>query len=97
MDAIKDDERLELEPPILQGLAQAVPQVDPPRELRARVLSIVSSTSPASTFAGPRPVAWWLATAASLALVAGLTIYTAQLHPDRWSRKGVARHPCASR
>lgn len=79
MDAINDDERLELEPPILQGLAQAVPQVDPPHELRARLLRIVSSTSPTSTFTSPRPVAWWLATAASLALVAGLTIYTAQL------------------
>jgi len=79
MDAIKDDERPELEPPILQGLAQAVPQVDPPHELRARLLRVVSSTSPTSTFTSPRPVAWWLATAASLALVAGLTIYTAQL------------------
>ena len=79
MDAIRDDERPELEPPILQGLAQAVPQVDPPPELRARLLRSVSSTSPASTFTSPRPVAWWLATAASLALVAGLTIYTAQL------------------
>jgi len=78
MDAIKDDERPELEPPILQGLAQAVPQVDPPPELRARLLRSVS-TSPTSTFTSPRPVAWWLATAASLALVAGLTIYTAQL------------------
>ena len=78
MDA-KDDERPELEPPILQGLAQAVPQVDPPHELRARLLRSISSTSPASTFTSPRPVAWWLATAASLALVAGLTIYTAQL------------------
>jgi hypothetical protein len=76
---IRDDERPELEPPILQGLAQAVPQVDPPHALRARLLGSVSSTSPASTFTPPRPVAWWLATAASLALVAGLTIYTAQL------------------
>ena len=76
---IRDDERPELEPPILQGLAQAVPQVDPPHALRARLLGSVSSTSPASTFTPPRPVAWWMATAASLALVAGLTIYTAQL------------------
>jgi anti-sigma-K factor RskA len=79
MDAIKDDERPELEPPILQGLAQAVPQVDPPHELRARLLRVVSSTSPTSTFTSSRPVAWWLATAASLALAAGLTIYTVQL------------------
>jgi Anti-sigma-K factor rskA len=79
MDAIRDDERPELEPPILQGLAQAVPQVDPPHELRARLLRSVSSTTPTTTFTSPRPVAWWLATAASLALAAGLTIYSAQL------------------
>ncbi len=80
MHAIRDDdERPELEPPILQGLAQAVPQVDPPQDLRARVLRAVSSTSPASTFSARRPIAWWLATAASVVLVAGLTIYTVQL------------------
>jgi len=56
-----------------------VPQVDPPHELRARLLRVVSSTSPTSTFTSSRPVAWWLATAASLALAAGLTIYTVQL------------------
>ena len=56
-----------------------MPQVDPPHALRARLLGSVSSTSPASTSTSPRPVAWWLATAASLALVAGLTMYTAQL------------------
>src|SRR5688500_3427615 len=78
MDAIKDDERPELEPPILQGLAQAVPQVDPPHELRARLLRSVSSTSPTAAVAS-RPVGWWLATAASLALVASLSLYTAQL------------------
>jgi len=76
---IRDDERAELEPPILQGLGQVVPQVDPPHELRARVLSSAPSRSPAATPSSPRPVAWWLATAASLALAAGLTIYTAQL------------------
>jgi hypothetical protein len=75
----RDDERAELEPPILQGLGQVVPQVDPPHELRARVLRSVSSKSLSTTFASPRPVAWWLATAASFALAAGLTLYTAQL------------------
>jgi anti-sigma-K factor RskA len=74
---IRDDERAELEPPILQGLGQVVPQVEPQPELRARVLSSALTRSPAAS--SPRPVAWWLATAASLALAAGLTIYTAQL------------------
>ena len=77
--SIRDDERPELEPPILQGLAQVVPQVDPPPELRARVLSIASRTPAGRLSSSPRPVAWWLATAASLALAAGLDIYTAQL------------------
>ena len=74
-----DDERVELGPPILQGLGQVVPQVDPPFELRARVLNAAASRSPAAALSAPRPVAWWLATAASLALAAGLTVYTAQL------------------
>jgi len=77
MDSIaKDDERGELEPPILQGLAQAVPQVDPSPELRARVLK---AATPRSASSPNRFVAWRLATAASLALAAGLAIYTSQL------------------
>ena len=77
MDSIaKDDERGELEPPILQGLAQAVPQVDPSPELRARVLN---AATPRSASSPNRFVAWRLATAASLALAAGLAIYTSQL------------------
>jgi hypothetical protein len=77
MDSItEDDERGELEPPILQGLAQIVPQVDPAPALRARVLNSVSARPAPSP---SRFVAWRLATAASLALAAGLTIYTSQL------------------
>jgi hypothetical protein len=79
MDLTSNHDRPELEPPILQGLAQAVPQVDPPLALRARVLSSILPPSSAVTSRSSRPVAWWLATAASLALAAGLTIYTAQL------------------
>jgi hypothetical protein len=79
MDRTIRDERPELEPPILQGLAQAVPQVDPSPELRARVLSIASSRPPVATFGPARPVGWWLATAAGLALAAGLAVYAAQL------------------
>jgi hypothetical protein len=79
MDVTSNDDRPELEPPLLQGLGQAVPQVDPPAELRARVLNSVASRSQIATRSAASPVAWWLATAASLALAAGLTLYTAQL------------------
>ena len=79
MDLTSNADRPELEPPMLQGLGQAVPQVDPPVELRARVLNSVASRSQLGTKSSTRPVAWWLATAASLALAVGLTVYTAQL------------------
>jgi anti-sigma-K factor RskA len=79
MDLTSNPDRPELEPPMLQGLGQAVPQVDPPVELRARVLNSVPSRSQWGTKGSTRPVAWWLATAASLALAVGLTVYTAQL------------------
>jgi hypothetical protein len=79
MDLTSNRERPELEPPILQGLGQAVAQIDPPPELRARVLSAVLSHPAAVAGHSTRPVAWWLATAASLALATGLTIYSAQL------------------
>jgi hypothetical protein len=74
----RDDERPELEPPILQGLGQAVEQVDPPPVLRARVLGTATRVSPPA-ISPPRPVAWWLATAASFSLAAGLTVYAVQL------------------
>ena len=73
---IRDDERLELEEPIMQGLAQAVPQVEPPAALRARVLGAAVTTSQPPVMRGN---AWWLATAASLVLAAGLAVYTVQL------------------
>jgi hypothetical protein len=50
--------------------------MDPSPELRARVLN---AAAPRSTSSPNRFVAWRLATAASLALAAGLTIYTSQL------------------
>ncbi len=52
--------------------------MDPPPELRARVLSVASSGRPV-TLSATRPVGWWLATAAGLALAAGLAVYSAQL------------------
>ena len=84
------DERDDLDPPILQGLAQAVPQVDPSPELRARVLEKIGADSRVQKDpayqpldvrrAGPfGPATGWLATAAALALAAGLATYTAQL------------------
>jgi len=78
MGAVRDDDRPELQPPMLQGLGQAVPQVDPPLALRARVLGSVAGT-PTLRPAPARSAMWLLATAASLVLAAGLAIYTTQL------------------
>ena len=78
MGGVKDDDRPELQPPILQGLGQAVPQVDPPLALRARVLGSVAG-APTARSVPTRSAPWLLATAASLELAAGLAIYTSQL------------------
>lgn len=80
----QDDELREWDPAVLQGLAQAVPQVDPSPELRARVLKSIGAPAQLTDAAravvpSSRAAMWWLATAASLALAAGLTVYTAQL------------------
>lgn len=68
-----------LDPDIAQALAEAVDQVDPPAALRDRVLRSVGapsiSPSPAKTAAFPS----WLATAALLAIAAGLSVYSLQL------------------
>jgi anti-sigma-K factor RskA len=77
MDVTRDD-RPELEPPILQGLGQVVPQVDPPSALRARVLESIA-TKPVVKARTVSPTLWRLATAASLALAGGLSLYTLQL------------------
>lgn len=78
MDVTRDDDRPELLPPLLQGLGQAVPQVDPPLALRARVLESVAGKA-ALRPAPARPALWQFATAASLALAVGLGLYTSQL------------------
>jgi len=78
MGAVRDDDRPELQPPILQGLGQAVPQVDPPLALRARVLATVAG-APTARPEAARSAVWVLATAASLVLAAGLGLYTSQL------------------
>ena len=70
MGAVRDDDRPELQTPILQGLGQAVPQVDPPLALRARVLASVVG-APTTRPAPARSTPWLLATAASLVLAAG--------------------------
>jgi anti-sigma-K factor RskA len=75
---MRHNERPELEPPILQGLGQAVPQVDPPAALRARILAIATAR-PGAESAPARPMLWQLATAASVVLAAGLALYTSQL------------------
>ena len=68
------DDSSELDPRILQGLAQAVPQVDPSAEQRARVLGSTGKRGRDS-----RPLFAWLALAASIVLAAGLAVYTVQL------------------
>src|SRR3954469_16289794 len=78
MAVVRDDDRPELQSPILQGLGQAVPQVDPSLALRARVLASVAAI-PAVGQAKARSAVWLLATAASLVLAAGLGVYTSQL------------------
>ena len=78
MGAVRDDDRPELQPPILQGLGQSVPQVDPPLALRARVLASVAGEASVRP-APPRSAMWLVATAASLVLATGLAIYTTQL------------------
>ena len=78
MDVTRDDERPELEPPILQGLGQVVPQVGSPSALRARVLESIA-TRPVVKTRAVSPALWRLATAASLMLAAGLSLYTWQL------------------
>jgi hypothetical protein len=89
MDARPDNDRPELEPPILVGLAQAVPQVDPPPKLRARVLgSVANAGAGPGVAARPMP---WIATAASLALAIGLTFYAAQLRSRIASLEGELR------
>jgi Anti-sigma-K factor rskA, C-terminal len=78
MSAVRDDDRPELQTPILQGLGQAVAQVDPPVALRARVLASVAG-APTARPAPASSAVWLLATAASIVLAAGLGIYTSQL------------------
>jgi len=90
-DPTRDDTRPELEPPILVGLGQAVPQVDPPPELRARVLAAAVSPPVGLPSRSPQRLPAWLATAASLALAAGLTIYAAQLRSRITTLEGELR------
>jgi hypothetical protein len=94
MDGTTDRDRPELEPPILQGLGQVVPQIDPPQALRARVLSSVAARPPArATTAGP--AVWQLAAAASLAIATGLGFYTLQLRGRISDLEGELRNALA--
>jgi hypothetical protein len=90
-DLTNDHDRPELESPILQGLGQAVPQVDPPAELRARVLSGAAMRPQTVRSVSSRSYIPWLAAAASLALAAGLTIYTVQLRTRITTLEGELR------
>jgi hypothetical protein len=89
MDLVREDDRPELEPPILQGLGQVVPQVDPPLALRARVLAAVAAAPKPATPARSR--VWPLATAASLALAVGLGAYASQLRDRIGALEGALR------
>jgi hypothetical protein len=68
---------------IAQALAEAVDQVDPPSALRDRVLRFVgapsSATRPQPTTRAAGANLSWLATAALLAIAAGLSVYSLQL------------------
>lgn len=98
LGALSEDERRALEAHLLtcaecslevrqlsqvaNGLAHAVPQLEPPAALRARVLNAAldrPSQAPAAAASRPRaPLATWLAVAASIAAVA-LGLYTLTL------------------
>ena len=76
--AAHDDD---LDPDIAQALAQAVDQVDPPTALRDRVLRSVGASSTAQRSSATARTAFpsWLATAALVAIAAGLSVYSLQL------------------
>lgn len=70
--------------PIVGGIAQAIPEQDPPPGLRARVLGAVGATEAprvAAAIRPPRPRAFapWLAAAALLIVAAGLAVHAATL------------------
>lgn len=70
--------------PVAVGLAQAVPQHDPPADLRARVLATATGRSGAGMRSfmvreRPAPALAWLAVAAALVAAVGLGVYTVQL------------------
>ena len=67
--------------PVVDALGQAVPQVTPRPELRARVLAGVTGVSPPVVRPVPARSAWtgWLPLAASLLVAAGLGLYARQL------------------
>jgi anti-sigma-K factor RskA len=74
-----DEPRDEADPAVLQGLAQVVPQIDPPAELRARVLGQIQGQASFSTRSrekDSRPLFWL---AASLTLAVGLGAYALHL------------------
>jgi anti-sigma-K factor RskA len=69
--------------PTVAALADAVPQVDPPLDLRNRVLASISPSRAAAPVVvrekRPSRVVPWLAAAAALVAAIGLGLYTVQL------------------
>ena len=92
-----DDEHLDSD--VAQALAQVVEQVDPPAELRDRVLNAIgASATPVARFSTrPRSrtsyptLALGLATAALVVIAAGLSVYSLQLHSRITTLEGELR------
>ena len=72
MAAHEDD----LDPDIAQALAQSVDHVDPPATLRDRVLRSVGASATRPGAASRSAFPSWLATAALIAIAAGLSVYS---------------------
>jgi anti-sigma-K factor RskA len=75
MTELRDDRDDAADAEVLLGLAQAVPQFDPPAELRSRVLGHGRTRERRSDSHS----AIWLATAAALVLAVGLGVYAVRL------------------
>lgn len=77
-----DQDNDRLDPDVAQALARAVDQVDPPAALRDRVLTSIGPDKAAPyrpQASAARALPAWLATAALLAIAAGLAVYVVQL------------------
>jgi anti-sigma-K factor RskA len=80
MDPHSDHDRPEFTTPMLVGLAQIVPQIEPPPSLRERVMqSVGARVNSVARASVPRPWWLWVATAASCLVAVGMAIHAGQL------------------